>query len=80
LWLHDFFIDQIEELGQYFTHALLNPLNIREKYLATLLEHCIADWNSCQQCSTVHIRDGEGYCVALEQMLTQARDQASAMV
>jgi len=76
LWLRNFFMVQIEELKQYFTHAL-NPLNIREKYLAALSEHCSNFMNGCQECSTVHVRDGEGYCVALEQTLTQARDQAS---
>ncbi|KAI0288674.1 hypothetical protein BC826DRAFT_1036219 [Russula brevipes] len=77
LWLPNFFMNQIEELKQYFTHALLNPLNIREKYLAALSEHCSNYLNGCQECSTVHVRDGEGYCVALEQKLTQARDQTS---
>jgi len=69
-------MNQIKELKQHFTHALLNPLNIREKYLAALWEHC-SNPNGCQECSTAHIRDGEGYCVALEQKLTQARDQTS---
>jgi hypothetical protein len=76
-WLHDLFKQQIEELKQCFTHALIKPSSIREKYLAALMKHSPAP-DDCRPCLMVHANKGEEYCVGLEQKLTHARNQASA--
>jgi hypothetical protein len=74
---HGLFMQKIGELNLYFTHALLKPSSIREKYLAALTEHSpTAD--DCPTCSAMHAHKGEGYCAELEQKLTDARNQASA--
>jgi hypothetical protein len=75
-WLHDLFTQEIGELKRYFTHSLINPSSIREKYLAALLKHS-PNQHDCPACLMVHARHGERYCVELEQKLTQARNQAS---
>jgi hypothetical protein len=76
-WLHDLFTQQIGELKQHFTHALLKPSSIREKYLSALMKHNPTS-NNCPTCMAVHVHKGEGYCADLEQKLTDARNQASA--
>ena len=75
-WLRDVFTQQIEELKQYFTHAIIKPLSIREKYLAALTRHSRTP-NDCPTCLMVHAHKGEKYCAGLEQKLTHARNQAS---
>jgi hypothetical protein len=76
-WLHDLFTQQIGELKQYFTHSLIRPSSIRDKYLAALMKHSPTP-NDCPTCLMVHTHEGEGYRAELEQMLTHARNQASA--
>ena len=76
-WLHDLFTQQIGELKQYFTSALIKPSNIREKYLAALMKHSSTS-SDCPTCLMVHAHKGEGYLAELEQKLTRARNQASA--
>ena len=75
-WLHDLFTQQIEELRQYYTHALIKPSSIREKYLAALMKHSPTP-SDCPACLMVHARSGEGYCAELEQKLVHARNQVS---
>jgi hypothetical protein len=77
-WLHDVFTQQIGELKQYFTHALIKPSSIREKYLAALMKHSPTP-SDCPSCLIVHAHKGEGYCAELEQKLTDARNQASVV-
>jgi hypothetical protein len=74
--LRDVFTQQIEELKQYFTHAIIKPSSIREKYLAALIKHSPTS-NGCPSCLAVHAHKGEKYCAGLEQKLTHARNQAS---
>lgn len=76
-WLHDLFTQEITNLNQYFTHPLIKPSRIREKYLAALLKHTPTQ-HDCPTCLMVHARDGERYCTELEQKLTQARTSVSA--
>ena len=76
-WLHDLFTQQIGELKQYFTSALIKPSSIREKYLTALMKHSPTP-SDCPTCLMVHAHKGEGYRAELEQKLTQARNQASA--
>ena len=75
-WLRDLFTQQIGELKQYFTHALIKPSSIREKYLAALVKHSTTP-NDCPMCLMVHAQKGEGYCAELEQKLAHARNQVS---
>ena len=76
-WLRDLFTQQIGELKQYYTHALIKPSSIREKYLAALMKHSPTP-SDCPACLMVHARKGEGYCAELEQKLNHARNQVSA--
>ena len=76
LWLLDFLIQQIEELKQHFTHPIIKPSSIREKYLAALMRHS-PTLEDCPTCLLVHAHKGEKYCAGLEQKLTHARNQAS---
>jgi hypothetical protein len=75
-WLREVFTQQIEELKQHFTHAIIKPTTIREKYLAALMKHS-PTLNDCPSCLMVHAHSGEKYCAGLEQKLTHARNQAS---
>jgi hypothetical protein len=76
-WLRDLFTQQIGELKQFYTHALIKPSSIREKYLAALMKHSPTP-SDCPACLMVHARKGEGYCAELEQKLIHARNQVSA--
>ncbi|KAH9989353.1 hypothetical protein BJV77DRAFT_1017679 [Russula vinacea] len=71
-WLHDLFTQQIGELKQYFTSALIKPSNIREKYLAALMKHSPTS-SDCPTCLM-------GYLAELEQKLTRARNQELVIV
>jgi hypothetical protein len=75
-WLRDVFTQQIGESKQYFTHAMIKPSSIREKYLAALMRHSPTS-SDCPSCLAVHAHKGERYCAGLEQKLTHARNQAS---
>ena len=77
-WLHDLFTQQSGEMKQCFTHAIIKPSGIREKYLEALLKHSPTS-DGCPTCVTVHIQKGERYCAELEEKLTHARNQASAV-
>ncbi|KAI9441838.1 hypothetical protein H4582DRAFT_1849514 [Lactarius indigo] len=76
-WLHDLFTHRIEELKQAFTHPLIKPSTIREKYLEALQSHSSPDL--CAFCVNVHVMKGEWYCVQLEQALAHARAKVSAV-
>jgi hypothetical protein len=78
-WLRRVFTQEIEELRQYFTHAIIKPSSIREKYLAALIKHSPTS-NDCPSCLAVHAHKGEKYCAGLEQKLTHARNQASQCI
>ena len=73
-WLHSLFTEEIKASQQYFNNSLLEPSNIREKYLAALMKHA-PNKNSCITCLLAHAHKGEGYCSQLEQLLTRARNQ-----
>lgn len=75
-WLCEVFTEQIQELKEHFTHAIIKPSSIREKYLAALMGHS-PNLNDCPSCLMVHAHSGEKYCAGLEQKLTHARNQAS---
>ena len=75
-WLHDLFTEQIGELKDFFTKAIINPSTIREKYLKALLRHSPPS-NGCPTCLMVHAQEGERYFAELEQKLTNAQNQVS---
>ena len=75
-WLRDLFTEQIGELKEYFTHPIINPSTIRQKYLKALLKHSPPS-NDCPTCLMAHAQEGERYFTNLEQKLTNARNQAS---
>lgn len=77
-WLRDLFTEQIGELKEYFSHAIINPSSIRERYLKALLKHSPPS-DDCPNCLMVHAQDGERYFAELEQKLTNVRNQASTV-
>jgi len=74
-WVHDCFMQQIEELKQDFTRPLINPSIVRAKYLGALRKH--ASSGRCTFCLERHAMQGEDYCVQLEQAIARAREKAS---
>jgi hypothetical protein len=77
-WLNDLFTQQIGELKQHFTHALLKPSSIREKYLSALMKHT-PSLKDCPTCMLVHVHKGERYCAELERQLTFARNKVDVL-
>ena len=77
-WLHDLFTQQSGEMKECFTHAIIKPSSIREKYLKALLKHS-SNSRGCHTCVMVHVQKGERYCAELEEKLTHARNQASVV-
>jgi hypothetical protein len=44
---------------KFFTHAIIKPSSIREKYLAALMRHSPTTLNDCPICLMVYAREGE---------------------
>ena len=78
LWLRDLFTQQSGEMKECFTHAIIKPSSIREKYLEALLKHS-PNLGGCSACVMVHVQKGDRYCAELEEKLTHARNQVSVV-
>jgi hypothetical protein len=70
-WLTQVFQKHINELHEAFSKPFFDPRNIRREYLSALQAH-INSYNSCTSCTKVHALNGETFCKALEDRLTQA--------
>ena len=57
-----------------FTHPLMTPSSIREKYLSAIKTH-----PDCNFCLWVHTTIGPAFCADLESRLTQAQDNVCAL-
>jgi hypothetical protein len=78
VWVHAMLTQQIEDLKQDFTHPLVNPSNVRAKYLQALRSHATDPYSGrCNFCLERHALKGEDYCVQLEQAITRAREKPS---
>jgi hypothetical protein len=69
-WLTQLFQKHLNESREAFSNPFFDPRNIREEYLSALQAH-IKSYN-CISCTKVHTLNGETFCKALEDRLTQA--------
>ena len=69
-WLTEFFQKHLNESREAFLNPFFDPQNIRGEYLSALQAH-IKSYN-CISCTKAHTLDGETFCKALEDRLTQA--------
>ena len=60
--------------GNLFTHPLITPSSIREKYLAAIKTH-----PDCNFCLWVHTTLGSTFCADLESRMTHAQDMVRAL-
>ena len=69
-WLTQLFQKHLHESREAFSRPFFDPRNIRGEYLSALQAHI----NSfgCISCTKVHTLNGETFCKALEDRLTQA--------
>lgn len=76
-WLSNIFTTEINTLKQAFTHPLIKPSRIREKYQEALQKHISPDL--CTFCVRTHIMNGVWYCERLKQQLANAREKVSTI-
>ena len=69
-WLKAFFQIHLNESREAFSNPFFDPRNIRGEYLSALQAH-INSYN-CISCTKVHTLNGETFCKALEERLTEA--------
>jgi BTB/POZ domain len=69
-WLTQLFQKHLNESREAFSNPFFDPRNIRGEYLSALQAHINS--YSCISCTKVHTLNGETFCKALEDRLTQA--------
>lgn len=69
-WLTELFQKNLNDSREAFSKPLFNPRSIRGEYLSALKAH-LSSLN-CVSCTKVHSLNGESFCKALEDRLTQA--------
>ena len=69
-WLTEFFQKHINDSREAFSKPLFSPRSIRGEYLSALKAHLSSI--NCVSCAKVHSLNGESFCKALEDRLTQA--------
>ena len=69
-WLTQLFQNHLNESREAFSKPLFDPRNIRGEYSSALQAHINSQ--SCTSCTKVHTLEGESFCKALEDRLTQA--------
>lgn len=69
-WITRFFKKHLNESREAFSRSFFDPRNIRGEYLSELQAHINS--SSCISCTKVHTLNGETFCKALEDRLTQA--------
>jgi BTB/POZ domain len=69
-WLKQLFQKHLNESREAFSNPFFDPRNIRGEYLSALQAHINS--YSCISCTKVHTLNGETFCKALEDRLTQA--------
>ena len=75
-WLTELFHKHLKDSCEAFSKPLLNPRSIRGEYLSALKAH-LSSLN-CVSCTKVHSLNGESFCKALEDRLTQALNEVCA--
>lgn len=76
-WLTQLFQKHLNESREAFSKAFFDPRNIRGEYLSALQAHIKS--SSCISCTKVHTFNGETFCKALEDRLTQALSEKLEM-
>jgi hypothetical protein len=74
-WLKQLFQKHLNESREAFSNPFFDPRNIRGEYLSALQAHIKS--YSCISCTKVHTLNGETFCKALEDRLTQALSEVS---
>jgi hypothetical protein len=69
-WITQLFQKHLDESREAFSKPFFDPRNIRGEYLSALQAHINSC--SCISCTKVHTLNGETFCKALEDRLTQA--------
>jgi len=69
-WLKQLFQKHLNESREAFSNPFFDPRNIGGEYLSALQAHIKS--RSCTSCPKVHTLNGETFCKALEDRLTQA--------
>jgi hypothetical protein len=75
-WLTEFFQKHLNDSHEAFSRPLFNPRSIRGEYLSALKAHLNS--LNCVSCTKVHSLNGESFCKALEDRLTQALSEVCA--
>ncbi len=75
-WLIELFQRHLNELHEAFSKPLFNPQSIRGEYLSALKAHLSSV--NCVSCTKVHSLNGDAFCKALEDRLTQALSEVCA--
>jgi BTB/POZ domain len=77
-WLIELFQKHLNDSHEAFSKPLFNPRSIRGEYLSALKAH-LSSLN-CVSCTKVHSLNGEAFCKALEDRLTQALSEVCAFL
>jgi len=75
-WLTELFQKHLHDSREAFSKPLFNPRSIRGEYLSALKTHLNS--LNCVSCTKVHSLNGESFCKALEDKLTQALSEVCA--
>ncbi len=75
-WLAELYQKYLDESHEAFSKSLFNPRSIRGEYLSALDAHISS--LDCVSCAKVHSLNGEAFCKALEDTLTQALSEVCA--
>jgi hypothetical protein len=75
-WLTELFQKHLNDSREAFSKPLFNPRSIRGEYLSALKAHLSSI--NCVSCTKVHSLNGESFCKALEDRLTQALSKVCA--
>ena len=70
-WITQLFQKHLNESREAFSRPFFDPRNIRGEYLSALQAHINSSYK-CISCTKVHALNGETFCKALEDRLTQA--------
>ncbi len=75
-WLAELYQKYLDESHEAFSKSLFNPRSIRGEYLSALDAHISS--LDCVSCAKVHSLNGEAFCKALEDTLTQVLSEVCA--
>lgn len=77
-WLTQLFQKHLNESREVFSKPFFDPIKIRGEYLSALQAHI--NTQDCTSCTKVHTLNGETFCKALEDRLTEALSEVRAYI